>query len=300
MSFADPAPSGMKGTNAMAGNNLIGSRWNAARIVCRLLLAAGLSFSCTLAQESGCRGEAASVPSRPTVASATDPTQCGVVELEYGIERQWLGAGQRHSDFSGGLRFGLLPNLDFHWFAGDYISLTDPSGNRTGFGDNWMGLKYRYLKQGKLHPSLGVLYEIKAPTGALSIGSSGKVDHQFAALFSKDLRKLHCDFNVIPQLIGRPGATGFDHNLGFALANWYPVSKRLTMVLEPYGYTALNAAAPGFASVMLGGSFQAHKRLYLDTGFDAGVSHFAPQKRVYGGITYAVGNAYIWLLPRKK
>lgn len=30
-----------------------------------------------------------SVPSRPTVASATDTTQCGVVELEYGLERQW-------------------------------------------------------------------------------------------------------------------------------------------------------------------------------------------------------------------
>ena len=35
----------------------------------------------------------ASVPSRPTVTAATDTTQCGVVELEYGLERQWPGGG---------------------------------------------------------------------------------------------------------------------------------------------------------------------------------------------------------------
>ena len=33
-----------------------------------------------------------SVPSRPTVTSATDTTQCGVAEVEYGLERQWPGS----------------------------------------------------------------------------------------------------------------------------------------------------------------------------------------------------------------
>ena len=44
------------------------------------------------AAETPCVGSSViSVPSRPTVTSATDTTQCGVVELEYGLERQWLG-----------------------------------------------------------------------------------------------------------------------------------------------------------------------------------------------------------------
>jgi hypothetical protein len=56
----------------------------------------------------------ASVTSRPTVTNATDTTQCGVVEMEYGLERQWPGAGANHDDLTGGLRFGLTPKLDFH------------------------------------------------------------------------------------------------------------------------------------------------------------------------------------------
>lgn len=181
-------------------------------------------FLCWVASKSSlaadtCRDtKPASIPSRPTVASATDVTQCGVVELEYGLQRQWPGGGAHRSDFSGGIRLGLTPNLDFHWFAGDYISLTDASGNQTGFGDNWFGLKYRFLAQTKHRPSLGVLYTVKSPTGAFALGSSGKVDHSFALLASKDLKPFHFDFNVIPQLVGRPSADGFDRNVGLAWA----------------------------------------------------------------------------------
>ena len=271
------------------------------RVMCRWqivlgIIAMSLVRVYAIGQEHPCsQSSVASVPSRPTVASATDLTQCGVAELEYGVERQWMGGGNERSDLSGGIRFGLLPQLDFHWFSGDYISVTNPVETHTGYGDNWFGLKYRYLTQNKHRPSLGIFYQVKAPTGGLLIGGSGKTDHVLAFLASKDIRKLHLDFNVIPQFIGRPGAAGFDHNAGLALSAWLPVTKRLTMVAEPYGYTSLNALTPSYTSMMLGGSFRVNQRLFLDTGFDAGVSHFAPHKRVYGGVTYAIANAYTWL-----
>jgi hypothetical protein len=239
--------------------------------------------------------------SRPTVANATDLTQCGVVELEYGLERLWPGGGAQHSDFSGGLRFGVIPNLDFHWFAGDFLRFTDPSGSRTGYGDNWLGLKYRSLTQTSRRPSLGVMYMAKVPTGNFRLGlSSGQVDHAFSFLVSKDFHPFHFDFNVIPQLIGRSVPSGFDRNLGLAWATWLPVTKRLTLVAEPYGYTTLNAETLGFASVMVGSSFQVHPRLYLDTGMDVGVTAGAPHKRIYGGFTVAVANIYRWLQPPSK
>jgi Putative MetA-pathway of phenol degradation len=263
-------------------------------------LMVGLLAAVAGAQESPCFNPvASSVVSRPTVASATDPTQCGVAELEYGLERQWPGGGAHRSDFSGGLRFGLLPNLDFHWYATDFLSLVDASGKRTGYGDNWFGLKWRLLKQGKRRPSFGFLYEAKAPTGDLELGYSGKVDQQFAFLVSKDVfPRLHWDFNVIPERIGRPDGTGADTNVGFAWASWITTTKRLTLILEPYGFNTLNSACPGFASVMAGGSFQAHRQLYFDAGVDVGVSHFAPRKRVFVGVTYAIGNVYYWLRPQ--
>jgi hypothetical protein len=79
-----------------------------------------------------------SIPSRPTVTSATDTTACGVAELEYGLERQWPGGGANRDDLSGGLRFGLTPKLDFHWFSSDFVHLMNREGDRTGYGDNWL------------------------------------------------------------------------------------------------------------------------------------------------------------------
>lgn len=234
-----------------------------------------------------------SVPSRPTVTSATDTTQCGAVELEYGLERQWPGSGANRDDLTGGLRLGLTPKLDFHWSSSDFVHLMNADGNRTGYGDNWLGLRYRFVGQTKLRPSFGVFYDAKVPSASVALGlGSGKVDHSISVLASKDVRKLHFDFNVIQLLAGRPTTTGFDHDTGFALATWFPLTHRLTGVVEPYGYTSLNQSSPAFASTMVGCNYKVQPRLYLDSGLDLGVTHYAPQKRVYVGVTYAIANVY--------
>jgi hypothetical protein len=247
--------------------------------------------------DNPCRGTSViSVPSRPTVTSATDTTPCGVAELEYGLEREWPGGGANRDDLTGGLRFGLTPNLDFHWSSSDFVHLMDAQGDRTGFGETWLGLRYRFLKQGKRRPSLGVFYAVKDPTGNVALGiGSGKVDHSLSFLASKDLGKFHFDFNLIELFAGRPASAGFDHDTGFALATWYPVSHRLSVVFEPYGYTTLNQASLGFASGMIGFNYKVQPRFYLDTGIDFGSTDFAPRKRIFVGVTYAIANLYSWV-----
>lgn len=240
-----------------------------------------------------------SVSSRPTLANATDTTQCGVVELEYGLERQWPGSGANRDDLSGGLRMGLTRNLDFHWSSSAFLHVMDGSGNRTGFGDTWLGLKYRFLKQTKRRPSLGLFYAAKAPSASVALGlGSGRVDHAISFLASKDIHRLHLDFNVIALLAGRPAASGFDHDTGFALSNWFTLTPRLNLVVEPYGYTLLNQGSPAFASTMIGFNYKVQPRLYLDSGLDFGVTSEAPRERVFVGVTYALGNVYSWMRPR--
>jgi hypothetical protein len=249
--------------------------------------------------ESSCFGSVVSVPSRPTVTSATNTTQCGVVEVEYGLERQWPGGGAHRDDLSGGLRLGLTPNLDLHWSSGDFIHLMNGDGNRTGYGDNWLGLRYRFLKQTKYRPSMGLFYDAKIPSASAALGlGSGEVDHSISFLASKDVRKFHFDFNLIELLAGRPAAPGVDHDSGFALATWYPLNRRLSAVVEPYGYTLLNQSAPSWASATLGFNYKVQPRLYLDTGLDVGVTHYAPQKRVFVGATFAIANVYSWMKSR--
>ena len=242
-----------------------------------------------------------SVPSRPTVSNGADTTQCGVVESEFGFERQWPGGGAHRDDLSGGLRLGLTPKVDFHWASGDYWNIVDGGGARIGFGDTWLGLKYHFLAQRRHRPSLGIFYQAKVPSANESGGfGTGQVDHAIAFLVSRDIRPFHFDFNVIPLLAGRPGAAGVDHNTGFALSFSVPVTRRLGLVGEGYGYTFLNAQNPAFASTMAGVTYQFGPRLVLDGGVDLGVTSDAPRVRAYAGVTYALGNFYSWLRPEPR
>lgn len=261
------------------------------------LLVILLFMACGSAESSPCRdAEVVSIPSRPTLASATDLTQCGVAEVEYGIEHQWLNGGARHTAFAGGIRFGLAPNLDLHWFSGNFQTVSDPRGTRMGYGDNWFGAKYRLAAQTRRRPGFGIFYQAKLPTARPEVGGSGAVDHSLALLASKDIKRLHFDFNVIPQFIARQFAPGFDHNVGLAWATWMPVTSRFAVVIEPYGFSALNPSTPAFAAVMTGCSFRVRRQMYLDAGVDFGMTDSAPQNRVYAGATYAIGNMYSWFL----
>ena len=282
------------------------SSWHMYRRGTILLLAICMIAGDSRAQETSPAPEGSclstsfvSVPSRPTVTSATDTTPCGVVEVEYGLERQWPGGGANHDDLSGGLRLGLTHNLDLHWASGAFLHVMDGSGDRTGFGDTWLGLRYRFLYQKRRRPSLGVYYTAKIPSAnvALRLGS-GQVDHSISLLASKDIRRLHFDFNVIELLSGRADAPAFDRDTGFALAAWMPVTHHLNLVLEPYGYTSLNRSSPAFASVTAGFNYQLRPRLYLDGGLDVGVTSGAPRERVFVGITYAIKNLYAWVRAR--
>jgi hypothetical protein len=218
------------------------------------------------------------------------------VEAEYGFERFWVADGSRRQDFTGGLRLGITPNMDLHWAASDYLSLTANGATVEGFGDNWIGAKYRFFPQGTVWPGLGAFYQVKIPSGSKSAGlGSGEVDHSFAILISKDAHPVHFDFNFIPTLIGRKGG-GFDHTLGFALAASWPVFSKLSLIIEPYGYTANNSSNPGFASLTGALSYQLKPRFFLDAGADAGITEAAPH-RAFAGFTYAIGNAFSWISP---
>jgi hypothetical protein len=242
-----------------------------------------------------------SVPVRPTVAYASDTTKCGVVEADLGGQRTWIQAGDRQDTGLFGMRFGITHNLDFHWQGGSYINVVDSSGgSRGGFGENWVGLKYRFLEQTKFRPAMGVFYDAKIPSDdASDTFGTGKFDQSAALIFSKDIRPEHLDFNIIPFLAGRPSAPGDDFNTGLALACYTPLSKKFTLVTEGYGATFLNPSNPGYASMMAGLMYTVKPRLVLDAGTDWGVTHAAPDRRVYAGVTVAMANVYGLLLPHR-
>src|SRR5512146_2537892 len=84
------------------------------------------------------------VPNRPTFSSIAETVQCGVFEIEYGIE-----AAKGHQDVNGLLKFGLLKNLEL-WLPN--LPFVRNHGV-SGFGDIGAGFKYRFVEQRKLLPT---------------------------------------------------------------------------------------------------------------------------------------------------
>jgi hypothetical protein len=232
-------------------------------------------------------------PNRPTVANPADITQYGVLEIEYGWDRTSLGAGGRLDDTVGLLKFAFLCDVEIRWSSTSVLIENQQGGGQTGIGDNWFGPQIRFYRQTAHVPSLAFSYAVKAPTASTMKGlGSGRVDHQFTFLASKDIHDVHFDFNASYFLEGRPERSGFDSlwqmNLSFSRA----IYGSLGFTGEFYGDTRLNAQNPAFASNLWALTYNILPRLVVDGGIDVGITHGAPQKRFFAGVTYSITNIY--------
>ncbi len=237
-----------------AGNRRVVPRPPAVALVIPLLMVWLLASSPAQAQwirnQTGCYADSiVANPNRPTVANPADITQYGVLELEYGVDRNWLEGSVHQTSMGGLLKFGLLCDLELRWTTTSFLSQTDATGTHRTFGDNWLGPQVRVYRQTKRVPTLAFGYAAKIPSASTDDGlGSGRVDHAFGILASKDIAHVHFDFNATHYWIGRAGASGFDQNDQLNLAFSRPIHGGLAFTGEFYGDTELNQNTSGFAS----------------------------------------------------
>src|SRR5213595_2283906 len=100
-----------------------------------------------MGKQTGCYADSiAANPNRPTVANPADITQSGVLELEYGWDRQWPEEGRQQASVGGRLKFGMLCDVELRWNTTSFLSQTDASGTHRSFGDNWLGPQIRVYR----------------------------------------------------------------------------------------------------------------------------------------------------------
>ncbi|MGH9745856.1 MAG: transporter [Candidatus Acidiferrales bacterium] len=266
----------------------------AGLFACCLCLLSPAAFAQWMGHQTGCYAPTIEAnPNRPTVANPADITQYGVLELEYGWDRTSLGAGARLSDGAGLLKFGLLCDVELRWTMTSVLVENRQAGGQTGTGDNWFGPQIRIYHQTAHVPTLAFSYAVKAPTASTMKGlGSGRVDHAFAFLASKDIHGVHFDFNATYFLVARPAASGFDSRGQMNLSFSRPIHGKLGFTGEFYGDTELNAENPSFASSLWALTYNISPRLVVDGGIEVGLTHGAPQKRAFAGVTYAITNLY--------
>ena len=256
-----------------------------------------------IGKQTGCYADSiVANPNRPTVANPADITQYGVLELEYGWDRVWPEDGSHQTSFGGLLKFGLLCDVELRWNTTSELWQTAGSDTHSGIGDNWLGPQVRIYKQTKHVPTLAFSYAVKIPTASPSEGlGSGRVDHAFTFLASKDITGTHFDFNVTHFWVGRQGASGFDQADQLNLAFSHKIYGPLQFTGEFYGETELNQTTSGFASSLWALTYTVTPRLVLDGGYEAGLTSGGPHRHAFFGATWSIGNLYPgWRRKRKK
>lgn len=272
-------------------------------IICVLPLAfMALYANAQIEDEPGCLSSRVTASTdRPTYSSGTETTQCGVLEILGGTDRVWVGRGLHQDDLAQGLQLGITRSLDFHYSGNMFFQDGSHAGPLSGVSDSYAGVRYRFSRQTRFVPSIGAFYTTKVPTASTAFGvSSGRYDHFLTLIVSKDLSKVHLDFNLTQQMVGRPTGSGHDKNEAFVLFASMPMMKNLTLVGGGYGFNALNAVTPAYSVSTVGFDWQVAHRLILDISMDEGLSSGAPRKRLGFGFTYAPANLYALLVHRRE
>jgi Putative MetA-pathway of phenol degradation len=68
------------------------------------------------------------------------------------------------------INYGAIPNLQLHLIAPVAFNAPSSGGIKLGYGDTELGIKYRFLQEGKLIPEVGVFPLLELPTGEASRG----------------------------------------------------------------------------------------------------------------------------------
>jgi hypothetical protein len=232
-------------------------------------------------------------PSRPSNSHSAELLAPGLLQAEYGFAREWERDSSIANGVGGELRFGVARALELRW-GGNFLNFDQfPAASQHGFGDQLLTGEYHFKNQSERVPALAVSYTIKIPAANAALGlGTGRIDHSFAFLASKQLQKFICDVNVFYQVIGQTAGVGHDENEVVFLTVSHPLYGPLTLVSEIDAYTRLNPQYPAYASNLWALSYRVHRLVVLDASFTPGITARAPQKKIAFGLTYALANLY--------
>ena len=233
------------------------------------------------------------VPARPTVSNPAEFQRPGVLQLELGFNGNWRAPGDTSGqDTPLALRFAISRRLLFEFDADSPISQTAAGTRTTGAGDTQLGLQGVLAHQTHGRPGIAVAYYIKLPTASSEKGlGTGRVDHNFLALISKNIGQTTVDFNAIYLLAGRTTNDGHASSGQAALAASRNISKRIGLQGELSGLTR-NDAQPGALFTLAVATYQVNHRLVFDGGMRFALTHEAPRVGAVAGLTVGIADLY--------
>ncbi len=233
------------------------------------------------------------VPARPTASNPAEFQRPGVLQLEYGFNGNWRAPGDSSEvDTPLALRFAVSRRLLLEFDGDTPISQVAGGIRNTGTGDTLLGAQVVLHHESKTRPGFALAYYIKLPSASAEKGlGTGRVDHNFIALISKNISGTTVDFNAIYLLAGRTTDTGRASSGQAALAASRNLTKRFGVQGEVSGFTRSDAQAGAMFALGVV-TYQVNRRLVFDTGVRAGLTPQAPRVGAVAGLTVGVADLY--------
>jgi hypothetical protein len=228
---------------------------------------------------------AVSNPTRPNWDGGASTTQCGILEVDFGWMRQPMGGGVHQWSLMSSVRFGITPKLDLRWALESHVSQGGgASAPQSGVGDQWANLTYRFHEQSPRMPAMAFSYGAEIPTASPSIFGNGITDHQFVLIASRDIRKIHLDFDTVGELSRDAGQQGGAIDFGMMMTR--QLNKKLAWTVESYGGSQ-TGTTDRLGAVQSGLSFAVRPWLVMDAAYVKPFTDGSPQQQLMFGITYA-------------
>jgi hypothetical protein len=239
-------------------------------------------------------GVAAS-PNRPTVADPADLTPPGYLEVELGWAGSFRSAQYRSQHLVPFLaKLALNEHVQLRLEGVPLLRVSPEEGDRaSGIGDWSPGIQWKFLDQSEEAPSMALGVAVKLPTASTRKGlGTGKADHRFTLLMSKEIEPLHIDLNIAHGWLGRERRGGYDRLWVGALAASVPLGGKWELEGEIYGFTSPNAETPRIVSTLWSFSYAYHPTIVFDFGVDIGLNRAAPDYTFFMGMTMILAKLF--------
>jgi hypothetical protein len=233
------------------------------------------------------------VPARPTVSNPAEFQRPGVLQLELGFGSNFKAPGVSSvQDLPLSLRFAVSRRVLVEFDEDSPLSQSSAGIRTTGTGDTQLGIQVVLQHQKERRPGFSLAYYVKLPSASGTNGlGTGRVDHNFIALVSKDIGKTTIDFNGSYLLAGRTSTSGYASSVVAALAASHNITKRLGIQGEISGVARVDEQ-PGALLLLAAATWQVNRRLVLDGGARTGLTHDAPRVGIFAGLTVGIADFY--------
>jgi hypothetical protein len=137
------------------------------------------------------------------------------------------------------------------------------------------------------HLALGAEFSAQLPTARPPFGT-GRTDWGINTIASVDFDEFHVDANVAAARLGAPDAGQGRWQGGWAIAASRALAGPIGFTAEVSGLAQRGASAQtqGLAAL----NYNVSRKLVLDVGAIAGLSHAAPSWQLMGGVTMQLGH----------